>query len=488
MRPCHIWRIFTLAVVFLTEQACSSSDDAGPPAVPDASEGSMDARADASIVDRVGEPTDGRDAGEGGDAGADVDALDEAYADVVDATDVGNVDAPDGLPTGSCSTDFGCSAPTPRCHPATHVCVACLVGPTDNCSEAQYCDPNLLSCQTGCKSNASCATGVCSADHVCVECTPGASDACPAGKFCSPQFSCIAGCKGDAACASGKCQANHDCASCLSDLECAGGRVCSTGQCLATCSPTPNCTTGFTCCGDHCADLKRDAHHCGACDTPCTASQFCSPTACKPAILANICDSPTATVLLDGLQTDDLASATIQSGLVAACAPPPTAVAVAQATSGVIHPTSGKPVAGGGNMAVTAGGPFGQLLVKYLETSGLTPLYSYYDGMVNQLRGRGNGEGGADPLVVDALQTSITDSHSFFLVETVVDPPSGTLTLIVYGISGSGTQAAAWYFVQKMLPVRASLDKSWYVYEWTDQDANQQPGDADLFTLVASSP
>jgi hypothetical protein len=274
----------------------------------------------------------------------------------------------------------------------------------------------------------------------------------------------------------------------LSDLECAAGRVCSTGQCLATCTPTPNCPTSFTCCADRCADLKRDIHHCGDCATACAATQFCSPTSCKPAIVANICDTPIATVLLDGLSTDDAASAAIQTGLVASCAPPPTATAVAQASSGVIHPTTGRPVVGGGNMLVVAGGPYGQLLIRYLETAGVTPIYGYYDSTVNQLRGRASGEGGADPLIVDALQTTITDSHSFFLVETVVDPASGTLALIVYGISASGTQAGTWYFVQKMLPMRASLVKSWYVYEWTDQDANQQPGDADLFTIVASSP
>lgn len=250
---------------------------------------------------------------------------------------------------------------------------------------------------------------------------------------------------------------------------------------------SPTCPTGFTCCGDHCADLGRDIRHCGACETACTANQFCSPTACKPAIVANICASAAATLLLDGLPTDDAASAVIQNGLAASCGSSLTLSSVAQATSGLIHPTTGKPVAGSGNMLVAAGGPYGQLLVKYLETAGITPLYSYYDPTVNQLRGRATG-GGSDPFVVNALQTEITEHHSFFVVETVVDPPSGTLALFVYGISASGTQAGRWYFVQKMLPAKASLDKSWYVYEWTDQDNDTLPGDADQFGLVASAP
>src|SRR6185312_16544323 len=112
------------------------------------------------------------------------------------------------------------------------------------------------------------------------------------------------------------------------------------------------------------------------------AGQFCSPT-CKPAIVSNLCESPVATFLLDGLSIDDAATATVQAGIVASCAPPPTATAVSQATSGVIHPTNGRPVAWGGNMLVIAGGPFGQLLVKYLETAGITPIYNYYDSSVD---------------------------------------------------------------------------------------------------------
>jgi hypothetical protein len=199
------------------------------------------------------------------------------------------------------------------------------------------------------------------------------------------------------------------------------------------------------------------------------------------------------TLLLDGLTTDDAATATLQSGLVANCVPAPMTVVVDQKTSGLINPTTGKPVGGGANLVVIAGGPFGQLLLKYLETNRATPIYSYYDANVNQLRSRapadaGVDDGGADPLVVNAPQSTVGDSHSFFVVELMLDPPSGTLMLAIYGITASGTEAGAWYFVQKMVPMRASLTKSWYVYEWTDQDANQKPGDADMFTLVATSP
>jgi hypothetical protein len=368
----------------------------------------------------------------------------------------------------------------------------CAPGSGDKCPTDQYCDPASLSCKPGCKSHAACLTGACSPEHACVECVPGADDKCPAGKYCTAQYACVPGCKNDAACASGKCEATHDCTKCLSDLECGGGRVCSTGRCLDKCGTTPNCPMDSTCCGDRCADLNRDPLHCGDCNTACSSAQFCSPGGCKSAILSNVCASPAATFLLDGLSTDDAATATLEAGLASNCQPSPKTVVVAQKDSGLINPTTGKPVGGGANMVVIAGGPFGQLLLKYLESTRATPIYSYYDASVNQLRARattdgGMDDGGSDTLVVNAPQSTITDSHSFFVVELMLDPPSGTLMLAIYGVSASGTQAGAWYFVQKMVPARATLDKSWYVYEWTDQDANQMPGDADTFRLVATS-
>jgi hypothetical protein len=140
-------------------------------------------------------------------------------------------------------------------------------------------------------------------------------------------------------------------------------------------------------------------------------------------------------------------------------------------------------------MLVVAGGPFGQLLVKYLETTaGITPIYNFYDSTVNQFRSRGPGDAGADPLLVNAMQSEITDSHSFFMIEMVIDPASGTLVFIVYGSNAAGTLAATWYFSEKMLPARATFDKSWYIYEWTDGDADKTPSDGDQFKLVASAP
>jgi hypothetical protein len=199
------------------------------------------------------------------------------------------------------------------------------------------------------------------------------------------------------------------------------------------------------------------------------------------------------TILLDGLGIDDDAATVTRDGLVARCSGPPAVSIVAQGTSGAINPTTGQPVTGGGNLLVTNGGPFGQLLLRYLETSGISPVYNYYDTTVSRLYGRGGGadggpDGGSDPLIVDQLQSSLDDSHGFFVVEMIVDPASGTVALAIDGLDSVGTTAGTWYFVNKMLTNLGAFGKSWYVYEWVDQDADKLPGDPDQFTLVTSAP
>ena len=165
-------------------------------------------------------------------------------------------------------------------------------GASDSCAAGTYCDVDVLTCKAGCKGDQECAAGICSSQHVCVECVPGATDTCADGKFCGPQFTCIRGCKQGTQCASGQCTASHDCAHCLSDAECQAGFVCSTGTCHATCGGQATCATdATTCCGDRCADVKRDALHCGDCGTACSAGSFCTQNGCKQAVLANVCQS-----------------------------------------------------------------------------------------------------------------------------------------------------------------------------------------------------
>jgi hypothetical protein len=213
-------------------------------------------------------------------------------------------------------------------------------------------------------------------------------------------------------------------------------------------------------------------------------------------VLAHVCDSPRATVLLDGLSGDDPISATVKDGLVVGCppaSPAPVAVLVAQAQAGTIHPVSGRPVVGSGDLQVVLGGPLGQFLIRYLENARLSSVYFTYDSVTARFYGRAT-DGGADPIIVEAPRTTLTPSHDFFLVETVVDPATGTLTLALYGFGLKGTEVAAWFFLNEILPNRSATqwNKSFYVYEWTarsgDAGADPVPSAADTFTLVSSGP
>jgi hypothetical protein len=199
------------------------------------------------------------------------------------------------------------------------------------------------------------------------------------------------------------------------------------------------------------------------------------------------------TILLDGLSIDDASAPILRDGLLAQCPGPPAASIVAQKSSGAINPTTGQPVAGGGNMLAMNGGPYGQDLLRYLEKSGISPLYQYYDATLTRFYGRGGGadagsDAGPDRIIVEELQSALNDSHGYFIMEMIVDPDSGTLVFSDYGLDAVGTIAGTWYFVNKVLPNLATFGKSWYVYKWTDQDADKMPSDPDQFSLIASAP
>ena len=73
-------------------------------------------------------------------------------------------------------------------------------------------------------------------------------------------------------------------------------------------------------------------------------------------------------------------------------------------------------------------------------------------------------------------------------MELLTDPASGTLALIGYGAcpNGYGTQAAAWYYANVMLPNAQSYPNSWYIVEWRDGNGDALPNAADTFTIKAS--
>ncbi len=172
----------------------------------------------------------------------------------------------------------------------------------------------------GCSSNADCANEsykLCDTKTgMCVECLQPSD--CPTGTYCAATEHCDTGCATDADCATGDAGATetcdpttHTCKGCKQDTDCQPGTVCqtSTSECVPGCTPDHACATGRTCCSMQCVDLQADANHCGGCATPCAPPNAtgkcvdgaCAIDMCQPgyqdcnAMPADGCESTSAT-------------------------------------------------------------------------------------------------------------------------------------------------------------------------------------------------
>jgi hypothetical protein len=285
------------------------------------------------------------------------------------------------------------------------------------------------------------------------------------------------GCSSGSQCASGICLGTG-CFNCQSDAECGTGERCGTGVCAASCVNATTCAPGQDCCGGRCVDPRRDPSHCGQCGQACAANQFCGSATCRPADFSQLCQLPLATVMLDEIAEDDDAGLSMGSALVSACAPALTLRTAGQTDAGVLRIADGEPLALG-ELLVIGGGSFRQDAVAWLETTNTALLRdtSTTADAIYSLR-----DGGVASTVPFATLGPTRDRGLVQLVRT----PSGSVVLNAAGFFGPGTLAASWYFVQNILPMRASLTTSWYVIEWEDLDATGGPTAADRYTLIAS--
>ncbi|MEP7049488.1 MAG: hypothetical protein ABJB12_04015 [Pseudomonadota bacterium] len=334
---------------------------------------------------------------------------------------------------------------------------------------------------------AACPSDACVPDTgECVDCV-ASNDHCPDGQYCTAQNTCVPGCKDDSACASGVCMAGHECQSCISDTECSAPRVCGASECAAACTAdqegtSMGCSTGLTCCSTHCVDATSDSEHCGACGTACAAGQFCGIGGCHDSTLASLCSIAKVTVVLDGQDGNAIPARTIAAALTAQCAAPPVVREVSQDVADAVNASSGRPVAGGDELLIAAGGFFFAHLTNYVTTEPVAPIYGVVseDGLSQEYRKRKN-----DDLVATELNDGSHDSEDYLLIQIMRDADSGSVILNAQGFWQSGTTAAAYYVANVMLPVLATETKSWYVYKWTDGNANQAP-DLGEFMLVDS--
>ena len=327
---------------------------------------------------------------------------------------------------------------------------------------------------------AACPSGLCLGDGQCVECL-ASNDRCPSGQYCSDANVCVAGCKGPASCASGACGANHDCQSCIGDEECAAGRVCGAGQCASACSAADEgtnqgCGSGLTCCGLHCLDTVSEVRHCGSCGNACAGSEFCGPSGCLGVRISSLCEVRKLSVILDGQDGDDPVGRAMAAALVSACATNALVRDVPQADGSALNPSSGRPVSGGDELLVIAGGNYFQHAAGYLLEQRVAPLSNVQNGELYEIRHTSSG-------ALIASEEPGNPHHDVIVVQFMREPSSASLALNAYGSSVEGTAAAAFYFEKVLVPDLAHADKSWYVVEWTDENDDRLPAVSE-FTLL----
>ena len=300
----------------------------------------------------------------------------------------------------------------------------------------------------------------------------------------SAEKRCVKGCLDGAGCASGLCLPTHDCARCVSDAECSEQKLCGTGVCSDPCSANAGpgaCSNGFECCEPRCVDRTRDIANCGACGTACTNKEFCAPTGCLPALIANVCKLGSATALLDGAPPDNQAGADVLAALQTSCAPAPATRSVDQLAAEVINPATGRVVVSGGELLVLGGGPYFNKTAKFLENQRGTPVYN--GGTFPTIQFIRSAD---DAVISTSTFPESTPSHDMIVIQIGRELTTGTLALILYGFHPNGTRAAAWHFSHVMAPNLQDYTQAYYVYDWTDTNGDQVPNAGDTWKLLGS--
>src|SRR6201999_2891173 len=147
--------------------------------------------------------------------------------------------------------------------------------------------------------DASCTDGVKSGTETDTDCGGSSCAPCAAGMSCAANRDCTSGVCATGTCAEPSCsdkiqngdETDTDCGGscqtclpgqrCKLPTDCAGGN-CTNGTCSLTCLDGKGNCDGNASNGCE-TNLKTDADHCGACDTPCNlpgATAICNGGAC----------------------------------------------------------------------------------------------------------------------------------------------------------------------------------------------------------------
>jgi hypothetical protein len=183
--------------------------------------------------------------------------------------------------------------------------------------------------------------------------------------------------------------------------------------------------------------------------------------------------------MLDGQRADDAATEQLGAALQAQCDAGLTTRTAGQRDAGVLSIRDGRPLQLG-ELLVMGGGSFRQEAVRWLEAQGMAPVRDASNATEAILRQRDGG------VVVRLPFSDVSASHDLLVVQLVA-APLGPVVLSTWGFEGSGTAAAATYFVEHVLPARATITEAWVVVEWLDANANGV-AESTEFTVRGSGP
>ena len=255
-----------------------------------------------------------------------------------------------------------------------------------------------------------------------------------------------------------------------------GAQVCATACGAAQEGGPAGCGAGLTCCSLHCVDTSSEAVHCGACGNTCAAGDFCGTSGCLDVRLSSLCAISKVVVVLDGQNGDDPQGRAMAQSLVSSCVPAPVQREVSQTVADALNPSNGRPVTGGDQLLVIAGGNYFQHAAGYLLQHQVAPISNVQNGDKYEIRHTQSG-------ALIASEFPGDPNHDVFVVQFMRDASTSSLILNAYGSSSEGTAAAAFYFGQVLVPDLTHATKRWYVVDWTDKNGDQLPN-MDEFALI----
>lgn len=219
----------------------------------------------------------------------------------------------------------------------------------------------------------------------------------------------------------------------------------------------------------------------GAVDAGCVEVDL-ADGGCEPLAFSSLCGLRDLYVVLDGYPVDDAAGRQLSAAVRAHCTPPPTSLEVPNDGGLPRVLDGGSPTIGKGPTLVAGGGGYYQPHVQWLEDTGAARVVDVTTSSTASFLRRDGGVLFSEPL------SGFDGGVDYFLLQLVRGRPTGPLSLVGYGVFGTGTSAAAWFFSNRVAPHRASWTDSWYVVRWVDADAGGLPDDGDTFTVLGSGP